>query len=250
MEQALQTVLGCGPDTAQRIAAKAQARRHPPARVIVRQGDVVAETWLLLDGRARSQHVTAEGRQVPIHDLVPGDLFGALDAMLPEQSAEVVAIEAAFTALMRCTDFPCRVAAPRAGRRRPHQPAAGAGADGRRSGHQPRNRIAGHQCSGTAGHRAPRCRCAGTGRAGPAGGDDRLAFVVVHLVRKTGAHFCAMHSTPPPAAAPDRRRRVRDRPPARSQRPAARCQHEVRRQRLRWRRRRYRAWRRQWPVPC
>jgi CRP-like cAMP-binding protein len=105
MEQALQTVLGCGPDTAQRIAAKAQARRHPPARVIVRQGDVVAETWLLLDGRARSQHVTAEGRQVPIHDLVPGDLFGALDAMLPEQSAEVVAIEAAFTALMRCTDF-------------------------------------------------------------------------------------------------------------------------------------------------
>ncbi len=107
MEQlvgALQQMFACSSATAASIAARATAKSWPPRTSIVRQGDTSADTYLLIVGNARATLVTADGRMMRLHDVSPGDLFGAIDAAA-EQPADVKTLDRAETAGFAATDF-------------------------------------------------------------------------------------------------------------------------------------------------
>lgn len=105
LESFLTDSLHFAPATAQAVAARAVSRRYPARQVILRQGDSPRDVQLLIEGRARVRHITVDGRQIQLHDLLPGDLFGRLDAARPEQPAEVAAVEAVGTALFLASEF-------------------------------------------------------------------------------------------------------------------------------------------------
>ncbi len=87
------------------IAARARRRRYPASQVIIRQDEVCADVHLLLAGRANVRHLALDGRQKPLHDLGPGDIFGRIDSSRPRQPAEVAAVEAVLSALFEGDDF-------------------------------------------------------------------------------------------------------------------------------------------------
>ena len=101
---ALQQMFDCTPATAVGIAARATAKSWPPRTSIVRQGEPSAETYLLIVGNARATLVTADGRIMRLHDLTPGDLFGAIDAAT-EQPADVTALVGVDTAAFGAAEF-------------------------------------------------------------------------------------------------------------------------------------------------
>lgn len=101
---ALQQMFACTPATAVGIAARATAKSWPPRTSIVRQGDTSADTYLLIVGNARATLVTADGRMMRLHDMSPGDLFGAIDTA-SEQPADVTALDRAETAGFAAADF-------------------------------------------------------------------------------------------------------------------------------------------------
>lgn len=100
----LQQMFACSAATADGIAARAVAKSWPPHSALVRQGVSSNETYLLIVGTARASLVTADGRMMRLHDLSPGDLFGAIDAAV-EQAADVITLGSAQTAGFAARDF-------------------------------------------------------------------------------------------------------------------------------------------------
>ncbi|WP_310496908.1 Crp/Fnr family transcriptional regulator [Sandarakinorhabdus sp.] len=94
-----------GGDVAARIAARGADRRYTAGDVILPQGETTDKSWLVLAGRARAQHLTAEGRVVPLHDFLPSDLFGAVAAGTGAQPAEVAALDPTHSLVFRGADF-------------------------------------------------------------------------------------------------------------------------------------------------
>jgi CRP-like cAMP-binding protein len=73
---------------------------------LIRQGDIVGHTWLLVLGRARALLWSAEGQMVLLQEFAPGDLFGALAELEPApHEADVVAVEDVSAFLLAASDF-------------------------------------------------------------------------------------------------------------------------------------------------
>jgi CRP-like cAMP-binding protein len=81
-------------------------RAFPAQAALIRQGDAVAFTWLLVLGRARALLWSAEGQMVLLQEFGPGDLFGALGELDPTpHQVEVVAVEGVSAFLLAATDL-------------------------------------------------------------------------------------------------------------------------------------------------
>nr|WP_248306490.1 Crp/Fnr family transcriptional regulator [Devosia oryzisoli] len=63
------------------VLAAAIVRRHEPGEVVFEQGEEASWFFILLFGRLRVTQVTAEGQQVIVRMVNPGDLFGIAKAL-------------------------------------------------------------------------------------------------------------------------------------------------------------------------
>jgi CRP-like cAMP-binding protein len=87
-------VFACPADVAEQVTHRGRLRSFARAAIILRQGDWLTLTFLLLVGRAHALLYAAEGQMVLLHEFGPGDLFGALgEAEAAQQDADVVAID-------------------------------------------------------------------------------------------------------------------------------------------------------------
>lgn len=87
-------VFVCPGDVADQIARHGRLRSYACHAVIVRQGEALAQSYLLVLGRARALLYAANGQVVLLHEYRSGDIFGALgEPDSAAQDADVVAIE-------------------------------------------------------------------------------------------------------------------------------------------------------------
>lgn len=87
-------VFACPADVAEQVTDRGRLRSYARTAIILRQGDWLALTFLLLVGRAQALLYAAEGQLVLLHEFAPGDLFGALgEAEAVRQDADVVAVD-------------------------------------------------------------------------------------------------------------------------------------------------------------
>jgi CRP/FNR family cyclic AMP-dependent transcriptional regulator len=106
LAEALAGIFRCSPETALVICGRAVDRRYPVRAVILRQGDRVAETYLMVAGRAQSLVIAREGQQVQVSEFFAGDIFGAVGhADTDAQQADVVSVETVRAAQFRAVDF-------------------------------------------------------------------------------------------------------------------------------------------------
>ncbi len=104
--EALAAIFSCSQETALIICDRAADRRYPARAVILRQGDRVAETYLMVAGRAQSLVVAKEGQQVQVSEFLAGDIFGVVGHTdTAAQEADIVVVEAVRAALFRALDF-------------------------------------------------------------------------------------------------------------------------------------------------
>lgn len=64
-----------------RMLARAAMRRIPPGEAVFEQGQKATQFFLLLHGRLKVTQVTAEGQQIIVRVVHPGDLFGFAQAL-------------------------------------------------------------------------------------------------------------------------------------------------------------------------
>lgn len=99
-------VFACAPEVASDIFRRGHLRAFPAEAALIRQGDAVPFTWLLVLGRARALLWSAEGQMVLLQEFGPGDLFGALGEIDPApHEAEVVAVDEVSAFLLAATDL-------------------------------------------------------------------------------------------------------------------------------------------------
>ena len=98
--------LGCAPDVAAAVGARARLRQHPARATIIWQGAHTAEAFLLIDGLAHAVVIAANGQEVVLQAFRPGDLFGE-DALVDDAVAKsgVVAAQASASAGFAVKDF-------------------------------------------------------------------------------------------------------------------------------------------------
>ena len=72
---------GLRPEEIDDMLALATSRRYPLAEIVFEQGSEADQFFLLLHGRLRVTQVTAEGQQVVVRMVHPGDLFGIARAL-------------------------------------------------------------------------------------------------------------------------------------------------------------------------
>jgi CRP/FNR family transcriptional regulator, nitrogen oxide reductase regulator len=72
---------GLQPTEIDEMLALATSRRYPLGEIVFEQGSDAAHFFLLLHGRLRVTQVTAEGQQVVVRMVNPGDLFGIARAL-------------------------------------------------------------------------------------------------------------------------------------------------------------------------
>lgn len=72
---------GMQPAEVDDMLAQATSRRYPAGEIVFEQGRDADQFFLLLHGRARATQVTAEGQQVVVRVVNPGDLFGIARAL-------------------------------------------------------------------------------------------------------------------------------------------------------------------------
>lgn len=98
--------LGCGPDVATLVSARARWRDHAARSTIIWQGERLTETYLLVDGEAHSVVMTANGQEMLLQVFAPGDLFGEYGLVADaEAEAGVVAARASASAGFAAKDF-------------------------------------------------------------------------------------------------------------------------------------------------
>lgn len=99
-------VFACPAEVADDIFRRGQLRAFPGEVTLIRQGDPVAFTWLLVMGRAEAIIYSAEGQLILLQEFGPGDLFGALGELDPApQEADVVAAEEIVAFLLRAAEL-------------------------------------------------------------------------------------------------------------------------------------------------
>lgn len=104
--QALAAIFACSEEVAGVIGARAADRRYAPRAVILRQGDRVGETYLVVAGRAQATVVGRDGQQMLLNEFTAGDIFGAVgQAARERQEADVVADLPLRAALFAALDF-------------------------------------------------------------------------------------------------------------------------------------------------
>ena len=102
----IQTSLGCSPDVAAVVGARARLRQHAARATIVWQGDKVAEAYLLIDGEAHELVVAANGQEMLLQVFRPGDLFGEYGLVAEaEAEAAIVAARPSVSAGFAARDF-------------------------------------------------------------------------------------------------------------------------------------------------
>ncbi len=102
----LEQVFGCSTDVALRIARRAVIRAWPRQSVILRQGDLGGETFLVIAGRAHALHCGPEGDLVLLQEYLTGDIFGAVACLDPTPNeADVTTLEETRTAMFAAADF-------------------------------------------------------------------------------------------------------------------------------------------------
>ena len=85
-----------------RLAALCQVRNFPKHTVIITEGDVADTVYIILTGRVRVYHATADGREVVLRRLGAGELLGemVLDGS-PRSASIVMPIEPCTMAFLR-----------------------------------------------------------------------------------------------------------------------------------------------------
>jgi CRP-like cAMP-binding protein len=69
------------PEAIDDVIATATSRRYPAGAAVFEQGDVADNFFVLLHGRLRVTQVNAEGQQIVIRMVNPGDIFGIARAL-------------------------------------------------------------------------------------------------------------------------------------------------------------------------
>lgn len=88
------SVFVCPRDVAGHILMRGHLRAYPRHATIVRRGEALSATYLMIVGRARALLYTAEGQIVLLHEYRRGDLFGALgEQRAAEQDSDVLAVD-------------------------------------------------------------------------------------------------------------------------------------------------------------
>jgi CRP-like cAMP-binding protein len=72
---------GLGPDQLDDILREARAARYPKNTPVFRQGEPADSFFVLLHGHLRVMKTTADGQQVVVRYVVPGEVFGVAMAM-------------------------------------------------------------------------------------------------------------------------------------------------------------------------
>ena len=75
--------MGCPSASALALHAAGRVRDHASGRVLIRQGDPAAATWLILDGTVRCEVVSPDGRPSIVATHQPGDMIGAFGQREP-----------------------------------------------------------------------------------------------------------------------------------------------------------------------
>ena len=99
------------------IARRLRVIRAAKGRTLVEKSSRSAEVFFLLEGQAKVLLYSATGREVWVHDIGPGDMFGEIAILDGEpRSASIVAYTDITVAVMRANDFmACIESSPAAG---------------------------------------------------------------------------------------------------------------------------------------
>jgi CRP-like cAMP-binding protein len=88
------------------VAHRLRLVRATKGRTLVEKGSRSADVFFLLEGRAKVLLYSSTGREVCVHDISPGDVFGDIAVLDGEdRSASIVASSDVTFALMRGADF-------------------------------------------------------------------------------------------------------------------------------------------------
>lgn len=102
----IQRAFGCPVEVAEAIGQCATARSYRLRAIILRQGDPVGETYLLVAGRAHALLYGLDGQMALLQEHLPGDLFGVIGEAEPRpHDADVVAVEPSQAAVFLALDF-------------------------------------------------------------------------------------------------------------------------------------------------
>jgi CRP/FNR family transcriptional regulator, cyclic AMP receptor protein len=96
----------CPPDVAAQVLSRGRLRQFADRAIILRQGDWLTLAYLLVRGRAQALLYGSEGQLILLHELWPGDLFGAVcDTEPVRQDADVVAHDEVETFVLEATQL-------------------------------------------------------------------------------------------------------------------------------------------------
>lgn len=99
-------VFACPTDVAILMARRGRLRSFARTAMILRSGDWVTLTHLLLAGRAHALLYAADGQVVLLHEFEPGDVFGILGEVDPmRQDADIVAVDEVRTLMFEAGDL-------------------------------------------------------------------------------------------------------------------------------------------------
>ncbi|MEO6215281.1 MAG: Crp/Fnr family transcriptional regulator [Sphingomonas sp.] len=99
-------VFACPPDVAILMVRRGRLRSFARTAMMLRCGDWVTLTHLLLAGRAQALLYAADGQVVLLHEFEPGDLFGILGEVDPmRQDVDVVAVDEVRTLMFEAGDL-------------------------------------------------------------------------------------------------------------------------------------------------
>lgn len=87
-------VFVCPDDVAAQIVLRARVRAWPRQAVVLRQGEPLSHSYLVVLGRARALLYSADGQAILLHEYRAGDIFGTIgEPDAAAQEADVLAVE-------------------------------------------------------------------------------------------------------------------------------------------------------------
>jgi CRP-like cAMP-binding protein len=100
-------ILKYAPDALRReIAQRLRVIRAAKGRTLVEKGSRSSDVFFLLEGRAKVLLYSASGREVCVHNVGPGDMFGEISVLDGEpRSASIVAASEIVVVAMHAKDF-------------------------------------------------------------------------------------------------------------------------------------------------
>ena len=100
-------ILKFAPDALRRdITQRLRVTRAPKGRTLVEKGSRSTDVFFLLEGRAKVQLYSPDGKEVTVHDIGPGDMFGEIAVLDGEpRSASIVASSELLIVAMSAKDF-------------------------------------------------------------------------------------------------------------------------------------------------